>query len=541
MNNNAEIILTNGHIYTIDKTFSTASAVAVGNGKIMCVGSDDEVKKYLGNRTKNIDLKGHTVLPGIIESHMHMQAYGLKLLNIDCFGKTKAEILNEVKAAYKSIRQGQWITGAGWNETGWEDKQLPVKQELDEIAPDVPIYIARVCGHLAWVNSAALAAAGINESTTEPAGGEIHRDAAGNATGILVDTAASLVQDRIPAIEEAMLEKAYMLAQDDFLKHGITSIHDLALSSLYDYGTVEFISGMYRKGVMKISINSYISADNAERAYTVGPIAGAFGGKYSMKGVKVFTDGSLGARSAWMLEEYSDRPGHFGNCRYTDGELYDLMAAARKNGFQIATHAIGDAANRQVISAYERILRDFPEPADHRSRIEHAQIIKRDDVKRLLALGIIPSMQFVHCTSDKEMTEERIGAERLGDAFPWRSFIDGGAIIPGGADAPVELVSPFHGIYAAVTRKDRSGRPEGGWRPEQKITRAEAIKAFTIWGAYAAFEEGIKGSIEAGKIADFTIIDRDVMNCPEDEIKDISVIATILGGETAYDIDGSFS
>ena len=541
MNGSAEVIFINGLIYTVDSAFSETSAVAAGNGKILCAGSDDEVKKYLGSGTKVIDLKGRTVLPGIIESHMHMQAYGLKLLNIDCFGKTRAEILNEVKAAYKNIRQGQWITGTGWNETGWDDKQLPVKQELDEIAPNVPIYISRVCGHLAWVNSAALAAAGIDGSTPDPAGGEIHRDAAGNATGILVDTAASLVQDRIPAIEETTLEKAYKLAQDDFLKHGITSIHDLALSSFYDYGTVEFIAGMYRKGAMKISIYSYISADNAEAAYSAGAFTGAFGGKFSMKGVKVFTDGSLGARSAWMLEDYSDRPGHRGNCRYSDKELYELMAAARKNGFQIATHAIGDAANRQVLSVYERILRDFPEPADHRSRTEHAQIIKRDDVTRLLSLGVIPSMQFVHCTSDKEMTEERIGAGRLGDAFPWRSFIDGGAIIPGGADAPVELVNPFHGIYAAVTRKDRSGGPEGGWRPEQKLTRIEAIKAFTIWGAYASFEEGVKGSIEAGKAADFTIIDRDIMNCPEDEIKDISVIATILGGETAYDADGCFS
>jgi len=541
MNSNAEIILTNARVYTVDKAFSTASAVAVSNGKILLAGSDEEVKKYRGSETKVIDLKGLTVLPGIIESHMHMQAYGVKLLNIDCFGKTKAEILNEVKAAYKNTRRGEWVIGAGWNETGWDDKQLPIKQELDEIAPDVPIYIARVCGHLAWVNSAALAAANIDSSTVDPAGGEIHRFASGDATGILVDTAASLVQDLIPSMEETRLEKAYMLAQSDFLKYGITSIHDLAPNSLYDYGTVEFISGMYRKGAMKISINSYISADTAERAYAAGPFAGAFGGKYSMKGVKVFTDGSLGARSAWMLEEYSDRPGHFGNCRYTDGELYELMAAARRAGFQIATHAIGDAANRQVISAYEKILQELPEQADHRSRIEHVQIIKRNDVRRLLDLGIIPSMQFVHCTSDKEMTEERIGAGRLDDVCPWRSFIDGGAVIPGGSDAPVELVNPFHGIYAAVTRKDRSGRPEGGWRPEQKLMRVEAIKAFTIWGAYAAFEEGIKGSIEAGKIADFAIIDRDIMNCPEDEIKDISVIGTILGGETAYDAEGNLS
>ena len=537
----AEIIFVNGRIYTVDRAFSTASAAAVGNGKILWAGSDDQVKKYRGSGTRVIDLKGHTVLPGIIESHMHMQMYGIKLLNVDCFGKTKAEILSDVKAAYGGIRRGrgEWITGTGWNETGWEDKRFPTKQELDEIAPDVPVYITRVCGHLAWVNSTALTAANIDGSTADPAGGEIHRTASGDATGILVDTAASLVQKHIPAVEGTVLEKAYMLAQGDLLKNGITSIHDLAPSSSYDYGTVEFIAEMYRKGAMKIAISSYISADNAEKAYSAGPFTGAFGGRFSMRGVKVFTDGSLGARSAWMLEDYDDRPGHRGNCRYTDDELHGLMAAARRGGFQLATHAIGDAANRQVVAAYDRILRELPEPAEHRSRIEHAQIIKRDDIERLLALEIIPSMQFVHCTSDKEMTEERIGPGRLGDAYPWRSFIDGGAIVPGGSDAPVELVNPFHGIYAAVTRKDRLGRPEGGWRPEHKITRIEAIKAFTIWGAYAAFEEGIRGSIEAGKAANFTVIDKDIINCPENEIKDISVIATILNGETAYAPEGA--
>ena len=534
----ADTIFLNGRVYTVDRGFSTECAIAVKNGKIQWAGSDDQVKKYGGSGTKTIDLKGRTVLPGLVESHIHMLAYGTKLLSVDCFEKTKADILDDVKAAYKNARRGEWITGASWNENGWRDKRFPTKQELDDAAPDIPVYLTRICTHLAWANSAALTAAGIDGGTADPFGGEIHRTPSGDATGILVDTAAFLVQNFIPAMDGARREKAYMSAQGDLLKNGITSVHELALDSSYDYGAIEFIAGMYRKGAMKIAVNSYISVESASEAYSHGPFAGAFGGRFSMRGIKIFTDGSLGARSAWMLEDYEDRPGHRGNCRYDDDELYGLMMAARRGGFQISTHAIGDAANRQAVRAYDRVLREIPDPTDHRSRIEHAQIMKREDMKRLLDLKIIPSMQFAQCTSDREMTEERIGHGRLEGTYAWRSFIDGGAVICGGSDAPVELINPFYGMYAAVTRKDRLGFPDGGWRPEQKLTRVEAVKAFSIWGAYAAFEEHARGSIEAGKMADFTVIDRDIMSCPEDEIKDISVAATIINGETAYISEG---
>jgi predicted amidohydrolase YtcJ len=285
---------------------------------------------------------------------------------------------------------------------------------------------------------------------------------------------------------------------------------------------------------MKISISAYVSAGSAEQAYARGPFSGEFGGRFSMRGVKIFCDGSLGARSAWMLDDYNDRPGHRGNGRHSDDELYRMMIEARRNGFQISTHAIGDAANRQVIGAYERILREIPEPRDHRCRIEHAQIVEKGDMKRILALGVIPSMQFVHCTSDKNMTEDRIGAERLERSHAWKTFLEGGAVIPGGSDAPVELVNPFHGMYAAVTRMDRDGKPEGGWRPEEKISREEALKAFTIWGAYAAFEDNVRGSIEPGKAADFAVIDRDILRCGDTDVKDTSVRATVLGGNIVY-------
>jgi predicted amidohydrolase YtcJ len=394
--------------------------------------------------------------------------------------------------------------------------------------------MSRVCGHVLWVSSKAREIAGVGPLTPDPVGGEFHRTSSGELTGILADTAAIQVQAAIPPITAKRREEAYLTAQSEMLSCGLTSAHDLAANDEFDMDAIEFLGGMYREGKMRISISAYISAGAAESAYRRGPFSGEFGGRFSMRGVKIFCDGSLGARSAWMIDDYKDRPGHRGNWRYSDEELYGIMIEARRNGFQISTHAIGDAANRQVVAAYERILREIPEPRDHRCRIEHAQIIEKGDMKRMLALGIIPSMQFVHCTSDKDMTEDRIGAERLERAFAWRTFIDGGAVIPGGSDAPVELVNPFHGIYAAITRMDRDGEPKGGWRPRERISREEALKAFTTWGAYAAFEENVRGSIEPGKAADFAVIDRDILRCPDADVKDTEVRATVLGGDIAY-------
>ncbi|MDR1481324.1 MAG: amidohydrolase [Synergistaceae bacterium] len=530
----ADEIFLNGRVYTVDRGFSVVEAIAVRDGRILWTGTGDQVKKYRGAESRVFDLEGSAVIPGLVESHAHILSYGEKALNIDCFMKEKDDILNRVRAAYEKLRPGEWIIGRGWNELRWKNKTLPSKDDLDRVAPDAPVCMTRVCGHVSWVNSKALDAAGIDSLVSDPVGGEFHRTASGELTGILADTAAFQVQGAIPPITKERREEAYLAAQSDILSLGLTSVHDLAANEAFDMDAAEFIGDLYRQGKMKISISAYVSAESAEPAYKRGPFRGEFGGRFSMRGVKVFCDGSLGARSAWLLEDYSDRPGHRGNGRYSDDELYRIMIEARRNGFQIAAHAIGDAANRQIIGVYERIIREIPEPKDHRCRIEHAQIVERGDMKRMLDLGVIPSMQFVHCTSDKEMTEDRIGAERLERAFAWRTLIDGGAVIPGGSDAPVELINPFHGMYAAVTRMDRGGKPEGGWRPEERISREEALRAFTIWGAYAAFEENTRGSIEPGKSADFAVIDRDIVECRDSDIKETSVRATVLGGDIAY-------
>ncbi|MDR1508916.1 MAG: amidohydrolase [Synergistaceae bacterium] len=523
-----------GRVYTVDPKFSVCEAIAVKDGRLLWVGSDEQVKKYAGPGVDVFDLKGNTVLPGLVESHLHFMPVGENLIRIDCFQKKKEEILAEIKSAGALLKSGEWIVGRGWNELCWDEPNLPTKLDLDRIVPGVPVCLIRACGHTSWVSGTALDAAGVTKDTPDPIGGEIFKGPDGEPTGILTDTAAHLVRSKVPPLSEGRKKEAYLAAQRQFFSYGITFVHDMAANIGYDYGTIEFLKEMYGNGGMKIGIAAYVSAHSAGDAYRVGPESGLFGDLFTVRGIKFFTDGSLGARSAWMLDDYSDRPGHRGNARFSDDELYELVKEARLNGFQPATHAIGDAANRQALNVYERVLREIPEPKDHRFRIEHAQILHREDIARFGEMGIIPSMQFVHCTSDKNMTEDRIGAERLPGAFAWRRMLDMGLMIPGGSDAPVELVNPYHGIYAGVTRKDRDGTPGEGWRADQRTTREEALRAFTIWGAYAAFQEHVRGSLEAGKRADFVVIDRDIMTCEEDGIKDVTALASIQGGEIVH-------
>lgn len=530
----AESVFLNGVVHTADPAGSTVQAVAVSGGRIVWAGSDDQAKKYIARGTKVYDFGGAAVIPGIIESHLHPLMLGESLLLVECFKRSKADIIAAVAAAYKRDGAGKWIIGRGWNELDWDDATMPTKAELDAVAPDAPVCLVRACGHISWNNSAALAAAGISRDTPDPFGGEIYHDASGEPTGILSDTAYHMVERLFPPMTEARRREAYLASQELFLRSGITAVSDLAATLSDDYGNVEFVRGLYRDGSLKIGVSIYVASTSADEAYKVGPEVGLFGGQFNVRGIKFFTDGSLGARSAWLLDDYADRPGHRGNGRYEDAELFELIRKCRENGFQAATHAIGDAANRQVLDAYEHALAGCPEPKDHRFRIEHSQIINERDLRRFGELGVVPSMQFIHCTSDMAMTEERIGHDRLVGAYAWRTMRDMGLPIPNGSDAPVELVDPFHGFYAAIARKDRLGKPEGGWRAEQCLTRDEALRAMTIWGAYATFEDLNRGSIQTGKRADFVVLDRDVMTCPADETKDTTVRATVLGGEVAH-------
>jgi hypothetical protein len=326
------------------------------------------------------------------------------------------------------------------------------------------------------------------------------------------------------------------MAQDHILSYGITSVRD-AGSAL---STFDRLSALYRNGEMKIRIYMMASSGStAEHFFQLPEIerTGLFDDRLNVRSIKLMADGSLGARSAWMLEEYSDRPGHFGDPRYTDEQIYNFVKQAAEAGFQVNTHAIGDAANRQVLDTYEKVINEF-NLRDHRFCIEHSQIVNLEDIPRFAELGVLPSMQFVHATSDLNMAELRVGPERILGAYAWRKMIDSGCIIPNGTDAAVELVNPYHGLYAAVTRMTRDGFPEGGWYPEERLTKEEALCAYTIWGAFAQFEEDKIGSIEEGKYADFAIIDRDYLTCPDRELKDITALMTVIAGEIVYTADG---
>ena len=538
----ADSVYINGNIYTMDENQPAVSALAIKGQELIYVGSSDGVQDYIGNNTRITDLKGKTVIPGLIEGHMHLPMLGENLLKIDAFWKPKAEILAAVKNEAQNVQPGEWITGFGWNNTIWEDKTYPTKEELDAVAPNNPVVMERTDGHMIWVNSKALELAGITKDTKDPQGGEILRDANGIPTGCLTDTAGEPVQKIIPPLSKEREKEAILKAQTQLLSYGLTSIMDAGS----DLDMINLFHELYREGKLKIRLYSLIGGDwggtigEAERAYIEknDPVRELYDYRLSINGVKFFADGSLGSRSAALLEDYSDRPGHQGNYKFSDEQLYEEMKDAYIRGYQIATHAIGDGAINQVINTYVKLMNENPRK-DPRLRIEHFQVAQVSDIQRIGEYGILPAMQPTHATSDKSMAEDRIGVERMKGAYAWRKVIDSGNIIIGGSDAPVELVNPYHGFYAGVTRQDRSGQPQGGWYIEEAMTREEALKAFTIWAAYGQFEEDIKGSLSVGKLADFVVIDRDYLKCPENEIKDIQALITVLGGEEVYRKDTS--
>ncbi len=538
----ADSVYMNGNIYTMDENQPNASALAVKGQKLIYVGNDTDAKAYIGNNTKVIDLKGKTVIPGLIEGHMHLPMLGENLMKVDAFWKPKAEIIAAVKTEADKLKPGDWITGFGWNNTIWEDKAYPTKEDLDAVAPNNPVVMERTDGHMIWVNSKALELAGITKDSKDPQGGEILRDAKGNPTGCLTDTAGEPVQKIIPTLSADREKEAILKAQSQLLSYGFTSIMDAGSNM----DMINLFHELYKEGKMKVRTYSLIGGDwggsigEAEKNYILNnpPQKGLYDNRFSINAVKFFADGSLGSRSAAMLDDYSDRAGHKGNYQFSDEQIYQEMKDVYNKGYQLATHAIGDGAINQVISTYEKLMQENPR-ADARLRVEHFQIARVSDIKKIAELKILPAMQPTHATSDKNMAEDRIGAERMKGAYAWRKVIESGNIIVGGSDAPVELVNPYHGLYAAVTRQDRAGQPEGGWYAGEAMTREEALKAFTIWAAYGQFEEELKGSLKAGKLADFSVIDRNYMECPASEIKDIQTLITVLGGETVYQRDNS--
>jgi len=516
-------IYINGNIYTVDDSFSKASVVAVNGDRIVYVGNDhDEAALSVKGTAEVIDLNGKTVIPGLIEGHMHFQSEGQVSLNINAFKLSKERILELVKEKAGSLKPGEWIQGSGWNHMEWPDHAWPSKDELDFVSPDNPAMLHRTDLHSIWVNSIALSKSGITEDTQNPQGGEIVKDKNGRPLGILVDTARHPVFNAIPAVSDEMKLKAYRLAQDECFSYGLTSIFDAGAS----FDEINIFKGAYASGELKLRVYETLTAsDDSDIKYIeagFSPVRGLYNNRLSINAVKIFADGSVGSRSALFFDDYDDRPGHKGKGVYTDEELYKIVNRASRYGFQIATHAIGDAAIRQVMDVYERVQNE-QSLTNSRFRIEHFLVPEPSDITRAVKLGFVTTLQASGADPDLDMLKERLGTERAGRSYVWRELIEAGGYIVGGSDANVDLLNPYYGIHAGVAGVGGRG-----------LTREESLKSYTIWAAKGQFEEDVKGSLEVGKLADFVVLDRDIMTCPLADMRDAHALLTVLGGEAVY-------
>ncbi len=532
----ADLVLRGGKIVTVNPRQPQAEAIAILGSRIARVGSAREIEALIGPGTRVIELNGRLVVPGFIESHGHLLGLGQSRLILDLRGtKSAEEVAEQVARKVREVRPGEWIIGRGWDQNNWPTREFPTHEELDRVAPHNPVYLTRVDGHAAWVNRRALELAGITRETADPPGGRVIRDAQGRPTGVLIDRAMNLVARHIPPRRREENKQALLLAIEECLRAGITSFHDAGASR----EAIELYKELLREG--KLPLRLYVMISGRDEAllreyWQRGPEIGLGDSQLTIRAIKLVADGALGSRGAALLEPYADEPGHTGLLLLSEEEISRIARQALAAGFQVNTHAIGDRANRVVLNAYERALREFPNVRDHRFRIEHAQILDEADIPRFARLGVIASMQAIHATSDMSWVPARIGEARAREgAYVWRKLLDSGARIANGSDAPVEPVNPLFGFYAAITRQDERGNPPGGWYPDQRMTREEALRSFTLDAAYAAFEEQLKGSLEPGKLADLVVLSRDIMTIPPSEILRTEVDITLVGGRIVYE------
>jgi hypothetical protein len=533
----AETIFVNGNIYTVNDSAPRAQAVAVRGGKIIYIGTDSGAMRLKGESTRVVDLKGNTVVPGLTDSHYHLAGVGDREVTLNLEGTSSLQqFLSKIKERVDRAQPGQWVTGRGWIETFWKPQAFPTRWDLDKISPNNPVYLTRADGHASVVNSAALKVAGITKESASPAGGEIMKDkSTGEPNGMLVDRAQGLVSRHVPPDTEADRERALVLGVERSIRLGWTQIQN-AGSPLAE---VERLKKLYSDGRIKLRIYEAIRGPSADamRLIREGATVGLFDNRLTVRTIKVSLDGALGSKGAALLEPYADHD-TAGLLMYKEEYLMPMFTEALKQGIQIETHAIGDRANRVILDLYEKAFKAVPEGErkvrDPRWRVEHAQIMHPSDIPRFARLGVIPSMQPSHAIGDLHFAPSRVGIRRLEGAYAWQSFIKQGSMIAGGSDAPVERGEPMIEFYAAVARRDQKGFTGEGWHPEQKVTREQAIKMFTLWAAYAAFEEKLRGSIEVGKLADLTVLSADIMKIPEAEILKTRCVMTVINGEIVF-------
>lgn len=525
-------LITNVNGYTLgsDRALVQFNAIQFTDDQVDSVYSEQE--QLPENVDIMIDGNGKTLIPGLVDAHGHVLNYGLSLLRVDLVGTTTEAIAAQRVAEFSAANpELEWIQGRGWNQVLWDSNAFPNAASLDAVVSDKPIWLSRVDGHAGWANTAAMELAGINRQTEDPNGGQIIRDENGDATGVLIDNAMALVRSNIPALTSEEIKYALTTSMESLAAYGLTSVHDAGVGS----NTIQAYKDLAAEQAMPIRVNVMISSGDENFSLLLD--AGHFRSSddsLTINSIKIAADGALGSRGAAMIDDYSDMPGHKGLLLLDQERMVYLMRAAMNSNFQVNTHAIGDAANMIVLDNYENLIRET-NSRDRRHRVEHAQILRYEDIVRFAELGVIPSMQATHATSDKNMAQDRIGEVRIEGAYAWRKLMDAGAVIANGSDFPVESPNPFFGLHAAITRQDKDNQPDGGWFPGESMTAEEAFASFTLDAAYAGHQENTLGSLESGKKADFIFLDRDIFTIPASEIWQTQVLETWVGGAKVGD------
>ncbi|MBI1366250.1 MAG: amidohydrolase family protein [Alphaproteobacteria bacterium] len=530
----ADIVFEGGPIYTAADSSPKVEAVAVKGDRILAAGAKAAIDRLVGPHTEVIDLKGAALFPGFTDAHAHLFGVGMRELTLNLEGVGSVDELVDVIAAnVHESKPGELIYGRGWIETGWPEGRFPSRDDLDPVSPDNPVVLVRADGHALVANSAAMKAAGVDEETPDPDGGRIEKDARGRPTGMFVDNAMSLLASLQATPSEKQKEEAYRTGAGVYAAHGWTGLHNMSV----DPADVSIIDRLAASGDVPIRVYNALDKEGLDWLIENAPHTDSTG-RVVTRAMKLYADGALGSRGAALTAPYSDMPDSSGLLLMHHDEAEQMLQRALRAGVQVATHAIGDRANHQMLDWYQEAFKAVPasqrKVAEPRWRIEHAQILLLGDIPRFAELGVIPSMQPSHAISDFFFAPARLGPDRLFGAYAWRSLIDAGSVIPGGSDAPVERGDPRIEFYAAVARKSLDGYSDALWHPEQKVTREEALKMFTLWPAYASFQEKDLGTIEPGKFADFTVFSKDIMTIPEADILKAAPVMTVVGGKIVY-------
>ncbi|MFZ9003100.1 MAG: amidohydrolase [Robiginitalea sp.] len=543
----ATLLIYGGTIYTVDSTQATVEAVAAKGDKILFAGSLEEAEQYKTDQTQLMDLEGKTMTPGLIEGHGHFMGLGYNELDLDLMNTTSyQQIADAVAEKVKGAQPGEWITGRGWHQSKWDSmpgetvKGFQTHDLLSSVSPDNPVYLRHASGHAGFANAKAMEISGLQlipkegVDQLEIEGGEVIRDDLGRPTGIFNERAQTLITRHIPENTPERDAKAFELAVAACQRNGITGFHDAGIGR----ETIALYESMKEAGKMEVRLYTMLTGWDSELLnewYEKGPFIDP-DHLLTIRSVKLNCDGALGSRGAWLLEPYSDRPGHYGHETLPMEFVKETSLNGLRHGFQVCSHAIGDRANREILDRYEAAFKELPgQTGNHRFRIEHAQHLHPEDIPRFAALGVIPAMQAIHLSSDRPWAIDRLGEKRIKEgAYMWQALLQSGIPVVNGTDVPVEPLDPIASLYASITRKTLKGTPEEGYEPAQKMTREQALKSYTLDAAYGAFEEEIKGSITQGKLADFTIYNQDLMTVPEEDFLDTEVVMTVFGGKVVY-------